>query len=184
MDVFPLRALPEPSDDTSAGTKQRFLDYLDFYRSAIAFKLDGLTDGELRASTLPSGWSPLELLRHLVFMERRWFRWRFLGEDVDDPQGDDGPDGRWQARDADTLPSLLAELQQGAHRTRSIVEAADLSDRAAGSDQALGGSPPPTLEWILFHVLQEYARHAGHLDIVRELIDGRVGEDGAPDPGE
>jgi hypothetical protein len=184
MDAFAVPVLPEPSDHLSAGTKERFLDYLDFYRSAVAFKLDGLTDAQLRASTLPSGWSPLELLRHLVFMERRWFRWRFLGDDVDDPQGDDGPDGRWHALDDDTLSGLLARLQYGAQHTRSIVEAADLSDRALGSDEALGGSPPPTLEWILFHVLQEYARHAGHLDIVRELIDGRVGEDGRPGASE
>jgi uncharacterized damage-inducible protein DinB len=181
MDAFAVPVLPEPGDHLSAGTKERFLDYLDFYRSAIAFKLDGLSGEQLRASILPSGWSPLELLRHLVFMERRWLRWRFLGEDLDEPQGDDGPDGRWQVRADDTLSGLLARLQDGAGRTRSIVEPADLSDRASGSDEALGGSPPPTLEWILFHVLQEYARHAGHLDIVRELIDGRVGEDSRPD---
>jgi uncharacterized damage-inducible protein DinB len=181
MGAFPVPVLPEPHDDASAGTKERFLDYLDFYRSAIAVKLEGLSEQELRASKLPSGWSPLELLTHLVFMERRWFRWRFLGEDVDAPQGDDGPDGRWQVSADDTLDGLLVRLQAGGERTRAIVESADLSQRAAGSAEALGGSPPPTLEWILFHVLQEYARHAGHLDVVRELIDGRVGEDGLPD---
>jgi hypothetical protein len=178
MDEFAVPVLPEPGGRASVGTKARFLDYLDFYRSAVAFKLDGLSDNDLRASSLPSGWSPLELLRHLVFMERRWFRWRFLGEDVDEPQGDDGPDGRWVLRDDDTLDSLLSALAAGGRRTRAIVEAADLAERARGSEAALGGSPPPTLEWVLFHVLQEYARHAGHLDIVRELIDGRVGEDG------
>jgi uncharacterized damage-inducible protein DinB len=181
MDVFPIPVLPEPQDATSAGTKQRFLDYLDFYRSAVAVKLDGLSDEQLRGSDLPSGWSPLELLRHLVFMERRWFRWRFLGEEIDEPHGDDGPDGRWHVDDDESLDELLGRLHAGGQRTRSIVEAAELSDLAAGSDEALGGSAPPTLEWVLFHVLQEYARHAGHLDIVRELIDGRVGEDGLPD---
>jgi uncharacterized damage-inducible protein DinB len=178
MDDFAIAVLPEPGDRASVGTKARFLDYLDFYRSAVAFKLDGLSDDDLRASNVPSGWSPLELLRHLVFMERRWFRWRFLGEEVDEPKGDDGPDGRWRLRDGDTLAGLLSALHAGGERTRAIVEAADLSDLARGSEEALGGSQPPTLEWILFHVLQEYARHAGHLDVVRELIDGRVGEDG------
>jgi uncharacterized damage-inducible protein DinB len=181
MDDFAFPVLPEPRDDPDAGTKQRFLAYLDFYRSAIAFKLDGLSDADLRASRLPSGWSPLELLKHVVYMERRWFRWRFLGEDVDDPTGDDGPDGRWRVEDDDTLDGLLRRLHAGGERTRAIVEAADLSDLANGDATALGGSPPPTLEWVLFHVLQEYARHAGHLDVVRELIDGKVGEDGVPD---
>jgi uncharacterized damage-inducible protein DinB len=178
MDEFPLPVLPEPGDHQSVGPKERFLDYLDFYRSALAFKLDGLSDDLARRSIVPSGWSPLELLRHVVFMERRWFRWRFLGEDLDEPQGDDGPDGRWTLREDDTLAGLLSALADGGRRTRAIVEAAELSDLARGSEEALGGSRPPTLEWILFHVLQEYARHAGHLDIVRELIDGVVGEDG------
>jgi uncharacterized damage-inducible protein DinB len=181
MDDFSIPVLPEPRDHQSAGTKERFLDYLDFYRSAIAVKLGGLSDADLRAARVPSGWSPLELLRHLVYMERRWLRWRFLGEEVDEPMGDDGPDGRWAVRDDDTLDSLLAALAAGAARTRDIVTAADLSDLARGGAEALGGSRAPTLEWILFHVLQEYARHAGHLDIVRELVDGRVGEDGLPD---
>ncbi|HSS68480.1 MAG TPA: DUF664 domain-containing protein [Nocardioidaceae bacterium] len=181
MDAFAIPVLPEPRDEASAGTKERFLDYLDFYRSAIAVKLDGLSDADLHSSNLPSGWSPLELLLHLVFMERRWLRWRFLGEDIDDPQGDDGSDGRWTLRGDDTLAGLLSALAAGGQRTRTIVEAADLTDLAAGGAEALGGSPPPTLEWILFHVLQEYARHAGHLDVVRELIDGRVGEDEVPE---
>jgi uncharacterized damage-inducible protein DinB len=181
MSHFAVPVLPEPRDHVSAGTKERFLDYLDFYRSVIAVKLDGLSDAELRASNLPSGWSPLELLRHLVFMERRWFRWRFLGEDVSEPMGDDGPDGQWEVADDDTLDSLLQRLAAGGRRTRVIVEAADLADRARGNEQALGDGEAPTLEWILFHVLQEYARHAGHLDVVRELIDGRVGEGGLPD---
>jgi uncharacterized damage-inducible protein DinB len=181
MTRFSLPILPEPSDDPAAGTKERFLAYLDFYRSAIAYKLEGLADADLRDSQVPSGWSPLELLKHLVYMERRWFLWRFLGEDVPEAAGEDGPDGRWRADPTDTLDDLLERLRQGGERTHEIVEAADLSARAAGSAEALGGSAAPTLEWILFHVLQEYARHAGHLDVVREQIDGRVGEDGLPD---
>jgi uncharacterized damage-inducible protein DinB len=168
-------SLPEPSDEVT-GTKERFLAYLDFYRSVVAHKLEGLSDEDLRASRLPSGWSPLELLKHLVFMERRWLVWRFAGDGVSDPWGDDGPDGRWRVADEDTLDGLVELLHAGGRRTREIVERADLDERAAPGD-ALGGSRPPTLEWVLFHVLQEYARHAGHLDIARELLDGRTGEE-------
>src|SRR4051794_38581740 len=99
--------LPEPTDEVT-DTKERFLAYLDFYRSAIVFKLEGLPDADLRASRLPSGWSPLELLKHLVFMERRWFVWRFAGEPVPDPAGEDGPDGRWQVSADDNLANLVA----------------------------------------------------------------------------
>jgi hypothetical protein len=167
--------LPEPSDAVT-GTKERFLAYLDFYRSVVVHKLDGMTEHDLRTSRLPSGWSPLELLKHLVAMERRWMTWRFAGEALDDPWADDGPHGRWRVTDDDSASSLVAQLQAVGRRTREIAESADLGQRAVPTE-ALGGSPAPTLEWVLFHLLQEYARHAGHLDIVRELVDGVTGEE-------
>ena len=88
--------------------------------------------------------------------------------------GDDGPDGRWRVPEADTLHSLLARLHEGGRRTEQILREAAVTDHAA-----IGGrfdNDPPTVLWICFHVLQEYARHAGHLDVVRELIDGATGE--------
>jgi uncharacterized damage-inducible protein DinB len=168
-------SLPEPSDG-AVDSKQRFLAYLDFYRSVIVHKLDGLSDAELRATRLPSGWSPIELLKHLVFMEQRWLVWRFAGELVEHPFGDDGPDGRWYVGSDEGVADLIEQLYAGGRRTRTIVESADLAQRAMPSP-ALGGSAPPTLEWVLFHVLQEYARHAGHIDVLRELVDGVTGEE-------
>jgi len=166
--------LPEPRDAVT-GTRGRFLAYLDFYRSVIVAKLSGLSDSELRASRLPTGWSPLELLKHLIYMEQRWMIWGFAGETVDDPWGDNGSNDRWEVSAADTLESLVEHLDQVAARTREIVTSADLMQRGAPGER-FDEEPTPTLEWILFHVLQEYARHAGHLDIVRELIDGTTGE--------
>jgi uncharacterized damage-inducible protein DinB len=167
--------LPEPAGQLG-DPKQLLLDYLDYYRSAVAGKIVGLDESELRSSRVPSGWTPLELVKHLVYMERRWLRWGFAGEHVDEPWGDRGPDERWQVRPDETAAELIARMHQGGDRTRSIVEAADLSDLAAPGGRFAGDAVPPTLGWILFHVLQEYARHAGHLDIVRELADGEVGE--------
>jgi hypothetical protein len=76
----------KPSRDL-ADTIELHLQYLDRYREIIENKLLGLSDSELRSSRLPSGWAPLELLKHLVFMERRWLRWGFTGESVDHPWG-------------------------------------------------------------------------------------------------
>ena len=168
-------ALPEPYDQLG-DAKQLLLDYLDYYRSAIARKVDGVPDAELRRTRLSSGWSPLELVKHLVYMERRWLEWGFRGVPVEEPWGDRGPDGRWAVGTDETIAELVSRLQAGGERTRRIVEAASLPDVAATGGRFGGDERPPTLAWILFHVLQEYARHAGHLDIVRELIDGSVGE--------
>ena len=172
---MPLSAV-EPRLD-SPDPKAHVGAYLDYYRAAVERKLDGMTDAELCTSRLPSGWTPLELLIHLVHMERRWFVWGFLAEQVADPWGDhaDGdPHGRWTVPDGVTRDELVAALHAGGERTRAVLAEHDLAERGA-----VGGrfsDDPPTLAWICFHVLQEYARHAGHLDVARELSDGATGE--------
>ncbi|WP_425956058.1 DinB family protein [Xylanimonas sp. McL0601] len=167
----------EPQLD-SADPVAQLVAYLDYYRDVMDRKLDGLSEEQLRTSVLPSGWTPLGLLNHLVHMERRWFVWGFLAEQVSDPRGDfvDGVDnGQWQVPDGVTAADLLVRLHEGGRRTTQILTTTPLATRGA-----LGGrftsAPAPTLLWIALHVLQEYARHAGHLDVVRELTDGAVGE--------
>jgi hypothetical protein len=169
-DVFaePFQQLSHPKD--------LLLGYLDYYRSVIARKVEGLTDTELRGSRLPSGWTPLELLKHLVYMERRWLRWGFLAEQVPMPFGDEDEAGRWHAGPEETAADLVAAMYDGGERTRAIVATTDLAEIGAVGGRFGGDQPLPTLAWILFHVLQEYARHAGHLDIARELADGATGE--------
>ena len=154
------------------------VDYLDFYRSIVAAKVDGLSDADLRTSRVPSGWTPIELLKHVVYMERRWLVWGFLAEPVPDPWGDADADARWVVAEDETVDELVAAMLAGGERTRSIVAAADLADVApfGGRFAPTDEEPSPTLGWILHHVLQEYARHAGHLDIARELADGATGE--------
>jgi hypothetical protein len=164
---------PEPTDPR-ASRAEVFLGYLEYFRSVVVGRLDGLPDDELRTSRLPSGWTPLELLEHLIHVERRWLVWGFEGEPVPDPWAD-RRDGRWYVPPGETLPDLVAALADQAERTRAIVEAHDLADVGQPGER-WRGAPPATLERVLFHLLQEYARHAGHLDIVRELIDGRTGE--------
>ena len=158
--------------------KELLLGFLDYYRSVIARKIEGLTDAELRESRLPSGWTPLELLKHLVYMERRWLRWGFCAEQVLDPRGDEDQAGRWHAGPGDTAADLIAALHAAGEETRAIADAAELADVSAVGGRFTDNDtrPPPTLAWILAYVLQEYSRHAGHLDVARELIDGTTGE--------
>jgi uncharacterized damage-inducible protein DinB len=163
----PPRSLEDPRDI--------LLQQLSYYRATLLAKLDGLSPDQLTGSILPSGWSPLGLLKHLVFVERRWMQWGFEAEQVADPWGDHDPNSEgWLVTPNDTVPELAAKLTAIATRTEATVLTAELTERAR-----LGGrfsSDPPTLGWILAHLLQEYARHVGHLDVVRELIDGSVGE--------
>lgn len=152
--------------------------YLDFYRRLVVERAGALPDAERRRPVLPSGWTVLELLHHLWAMERRWFVWGFLGEAVDGPWRDSGdaPDGRWTVPAGTTYDDLVAALERQGGRTREVLAAHPLEARAATTGRFAGGGEVPDLRWTCFHVLQEYARHAGHLDVVSELLGGPTGE--------
>lgn len=167
----------EPRVD-SADAAVQLVAYLDYFRGVVARKVLDLSEAQLQTSLVPSGWAPVELLSHLVHMERRWFVWGFLAEPLDDPWGDRAggvEEGRWQVPADVSAAELVERLRVGGERTTAILTSVPLDTRGA-----LGGrfaaEPAPTLAWIAFHVLQEYARHAGHLDVARELVDGTTGE--------
>ena len=167
--------LPFPSPTQPAGsTVEVLLGYLDYFRSALVSKLDGLSDAQLRTSALPSGWTPLELLQHLTHVELRWLEWGFEGREIAEPWAD-SLNGRWHVPAEETLTSLLTALAAQAARSRAVVEAHDLTEIGRPGER-WDGVEPASLERILLHLLQEYARHAGHLDIVRELLDGQTGK--------
>jgi hypothetical protein len=153
--------------------KDLLTGYLDYYRAAVLRKLDGLPEEELRRSRLPSGWTPLELVWHLAHVERRLLVWGFLGEDVSDPWGDWADDTHWGVPAGVTAAEVTRRFGEECARSREIVAGAALTDLAPSGPRFPDDRERPALGWILFHLLQEYARHAGHLDIVRELADGR-----------
>jgi uncharacterized damage-inducible protein DinB len=164
---------PEPTNPRD-DRREVLLEYLDFYRAVVRAKVSGLTDEELHTSFVPSGWTPIELVNHLLHVERRWLRWGFEGEALEDPW-DESRGGRWYVSPEQSVEVLLGVLDAGGVRTRAIVLSHDLSDLGAPGER-WEGAAPPALERVLLHLIQEYARHAGHLDIVRELADGTVGE--------
>ena len=164
---------PSPTLPVHAGAEV-FLGYLDYFRDRIVAKVEGLEDPERRRSRVRSGWTPLELVKHLTFVELRWLEWGFAGRSVEDPWGDQRG-GRWYVAAGETAEDLIVALRAQGDRSRSIIEANDLS--AVGQPgPRWDGAEPATLERILFHLLQEYARHLGHLDVVVELADGETGE--------
>jgi len=166
---------PFPEPTTPAGSPAEvFLRYLDYFRDRLTAKLRELPAEELRRSRLPSGWTPTELLKHLTFVELRWLEWGFEGRTVADPWGD-RRDDRWFVAPDETLDNLLARLASQAERSRAIIENHDLAEVGQPGER-WAGEPPATLERILFHLMQEYARHLGHLDIACELAGTQTGE--------
>jgi uncharacterized damage-inducible protein DinB len=168
-------SVPFPDPTAAAGSRAEvFTRYLDYFRDRLAAKLRALPEGELRVSRLPSAWTPLELLKHLTFVELRWLEWGFEGRAVADPWGDRRED-RWYVAPDESLDGLLASLEQQARRSRAIIGCHDLGEVGQPGERWAGESPA-TLERVLFHLVQEYARHLGHLDIVAELAGAAVGE--------
>jgi uncharacterized damage-inducible protein DinB len=168
-------SVPFPEPTAPAGSRaELFLRYLDYFRDSVAVKLRELPEGELRRSRLPSGWTPVGLLKHLTYVETRWFEWGFAGRAVAEPWGD-RRDDRWYVAPEESLDGLLAALADQAERSRAIIENHDL-DEAGQPGERWDGEPPATLERVLFHVLQEYSRHLGHLDIACELAGALADE--------
>ena len=136
---------------------------MDFQRESIVRKLDGLTEDEARRQLVPSGTSLLWLVTHLTMAELLWICQRFAGEQVSLP----GP----ELRDEDTIESVVAGYRAAWARVDAVADAAPLDARCAEP----GRASTVDLRWIILHLLEETARHAGHADILRELIDGSTG---------
>jgi uncharacterized damage-inducible protein DinB len=151
-----------------------FVGYLDYFRSRVISKIEALPQSALRQSGLPSGWTPVELLKHLTYVELRWLEWGFEGRPVTNPWGDNRGE-RWYVAGEETLDHLVAALRAQAERTRAVIEAHDLAEGGKRGPRWVGADPA-TLERILVHLVQEYARHLGQLDIVAELATGQLGE--------
>jgi uncharacterized damage-inducible protein DinB len=170
--------LEEPATSVS-DPHELLLGHLDYYRDTLLRKLEGLEEETLRSSRLPSGWSPLELVWHLLHVERRWLVWGFNAEQMDDPWGDtaeNAPQGRWHVPERLTTADVLDRFRAQCERSRAVASGSTLHTRAAVGGRFPTEAAAPTLSWILFHLVQEYARHVGQLDVVRELADGSTGE--------
>jgi uncharacterized damage-inducible protein DinB len=167
-------ALDGPGVDVS-DARELLLGYLEWYREALTRKLAGLSDARLRTPVRPLGWSPLGLVQHLTWVELRWMRWGFAAEDVVAyPPGGDPEE--WTIPAGTPTAQVMAAYRDAVTATTTLVAAADLADRAAVGGRFRTPDEAPSLGRILFHLLQEYARHVGQLDVARELIDGTTGE--------
>jgi uncharacterized damage-inducible protein DinB len=156
-----------------AGERAMLESWLEYHRATLAWKCEGLDDGQLRERAVPP--SPLSLLglvRHMADVERSWFRRVLGGENVPGIYWtDDDPDGDFDNVDAADVQEAFATWRAECEHARRNAAAADSLDVTG---QRRGEAV--TLRWILVHMIEEYARHNGHADFLRERIDGAVGD--------
>lgn len=145
--------------------------YLDYYRAVLARKVEGLSREQAARPMAPSTMSVLGIVKHMADVENWWFELVFRGSKrVLIPATADDPDAGFRIEPGETVESVIALHRDECERSRDTTAAQALDGVAAkdGYDQ--------TLRWILVHMIEETARHAGHADIFREQLDGTVGD--------
>ncbi|MEV4863978.1 DinB family protein [Streptomyces ossamyceticus] len=163
----------EPS--VTAGERDMLEGWLDHHRETLALKCQGLDDARLRlASVPPSELSLMGLVRHMAEVERIWFRKVLAGDD----QGpiyfsDEDPDGEFHLTERDTWEEAYRVWQDEIAVARRNAGHVALDDIAKSAHGRKGEAP--SLRWIYTHMIEEYARHNGHADLLRERIDGSTG---------
>ncbi len=172
---------PEPPRD--GGEVATLLGFLDYQRATLEWKCRGLSDELLRVTVQPSPMTLGGLLKHLACVEDSWFTEVVAGAPAVEPwasadfQAD--PQWNWRSAASDSGDHLRALWTEAVHRSRAVVRA-----QLSGGDQAALSEmhddrdlpQPVSLRWVLVHMIEEYARHNGHADLLRESIDGQTGE--------
>ncbi|MFF6904754.1 DinB family protein [Streptomyces sp. NPDC012389] len=163
-------------DDTPPAWDDRtqLTTFLDYARETARAKCAGVSPENARKALLPG--SPLMtmsgVINHLRWVENYWFEVVFLGEEDRSPMTDEDPDREMRVAVGFPLTQLLEEYAEQSARYRELVAAHDLDERAVGT---IRDGLHVDLRWILLHLTEETARHNGHLDILREMLDGTTG---------
>jgi hypothetical protein len=146
--------------------------WLEYHRATLAMKCDGLTDAQLRERAVPpSSMSLLGLVRHMGEVERNWFRRVLSREDVPGRYYDaTNPDGDFDDVDTASVEEGFAFWRAECEHARTVASGMELDDTGVRRGKAV------SLRWVLVHMIEEYARHNGHADLLRERIDGRTGD--------
>jgi uncharacterized damage-inducible protein DinB len=170
---------PEPP--LAADEAATLLGYLDYQRATLAWKCGGLDAAGLSAKVGPSSMTLGGILKHMALVEQHWFSRSLHGRDWQPPWDSvdwkADPDWEWRTAAADSPEQLLGCWQDACASSRALV-AEPLAE--GGLDQLARRTWPdgraPSLRWILCHLIEEYARHNGHADLLRESVDGQTGE--------
>jgi uncharacterized damage-inducible protein DinB len=155
----------------TGGEKESLYVSLDRHRDVVLWKLNGLDDEQLRRPITPSGTSLLGLVKHLASVEYGWFCETFGRETEPLPFDENDPEADMRADPGETSADIIAFYGRARIAADRVIDEVGIED--VGTSWA---GDTVTLRWVLIHMIEETARHAGHLDIVRELIDGATGD--------
>ena len=168
------RADPPPAGDEAA----TLLGFLDYHRDTLRLKTAGLDEVQLDICLAPSTMTLGGMLKHLAFVEHWWFACVFEGHEYAEPWASvdwrSDADWDWHSAADDSPEELRAMLDAAVAASDQVV--ARVPDMGQLSQRAGRGGSPFSMRWILTHMIEEYARHNGHADLIREWIDGEVGE--------
>jgi uncharacterized damage-inducible protein DinB len=151
--------------------KQILLHSMERHRAAVRWKLEGLDEEQLRRQLVPSGTSLLGLVKHLGACEYGWFCLPFGVETEPLPFDEEDEDADLRIEPGETTADILAFYDRACAAANAVIEATDLD--ATGTSWS---GAAVSMRWVLVHMIEETARHAGHVDILRELIDGTTGD--------
>ncbi len=167
--------MPRTDRPTRWDERSTLLTMLQYTRDTAAARCEGLAPEHVGAAPLPD--SPLMsiggVVNHMRWVEHSWIENRFLGGPDLGPWTDEEPDREFSLGASTPMAELLKEYADQARRTDAIIEELDLDAR---SQTPLASGEHPTLRWVILHLVEENARHNGHLDLLRELADGVTGD--------
>ncbi|HSO17429.1 MAG TPA: DinB family protein [Arthrobacter sp.] len=179
MTTIDEQGRPEPP--VAAGEAATLLGFLDYQRATLEWKCAGLDAAALRATTASSTLTLGGLLKHMAYVEDSWFSYTLHGQDRQPPWNavdwKAEPDWEFESAAGDSAGDLRTRWTDAVVRSRALVAEA-LADGGMGSvaRRAWPDGGAPSLRWILCHMIEEYARHNGHADFLRESVDGSAGE--------
>ncbi|MGU3435662.1 DinB family protein [Actinomycetes bacterium M1A6_2h] len=149
--------------------------WLEYHRATLLWKCADLTEEQLKERSVgPSSMSLLGLLRHMTEVERSWFGRTFAGRDRPPLYYSDAdPDGDFDSLDSVSVSDARAAFDRAVEESRAVADG-KAPDAISVADHH--GEGRPSLRWIYTHMIEEYARHNGHADFLRERIDGSTGD--------
>ncbi len=154
------------------------VEMLDYYRAVMLRKAEGLSDSQLAIQLPPSDLTLGGLLMHLALVEDSWFQATFLGAEIGEPWSgfdwESDPDWEFHHAHESGAEVIVAQYEGSIARSREVVDRAQSLDALAAQHTRDGDAI--NLRWILVHLIEEYARHAGHADLIRQSIDGATGD--------